>query len=200
MTTPNPTPHHPHHHPTEAAADLDGEEVVRADSPATTTGGVSGGGPARGPRSTQQPKWADPGVRQALIDGVRLGAPMRHVLRAARVSEQSFYNWRAQVALPDAPEELVELFDALEEAGGRAVLRTVGMLQAAAQDPRNWRAAAWWLERMHREEFGPPERGVEREPGTPTVVVASSEDIRRLQEALLARQAVAGELGAGGEG
>lgn len=143
-----------------------------------------------------------------MIDWVRLGAPMRHVLRAARVSEQAFYNWRQQAALPDAPEELVELFDAMDEAAGKAVLRNVGLVQQAAQDPRNWRAAAWWLEKMAPEEFGPPDRVGPDRVG-PTVVVASADDIRRLQESLLARQAqqqlgevveVVGELaeGAGG--
>jgi hypothetical protein len=126
---------------------------------------------------------------------------MKFVCRAAGVTESAFYRWRQEAALPDAPDELRELMELLEEAGAKAVLRNVGLLQQAAQDPRQWRASAWWLERMHPEEFAKPE-AVGGGQG-PTVVVASSEDIRRLQDSLQRRSALrdggaaVGELGVG---
>lgn len=119
------------------------------------------------------------------MDGVRLGAPMKFVLKAARVSPQAFAQWERQAQLPDAPAELVELFARVDEAQGKTVLRNVGLLQSAAQDPKQWRAAAWWLERMHGEDFRKPDGGAV--PQQTTLVVASSEDIRRLQATLAGR-------------
>lgn len=142
------------------------------------------------------PKWMDPKVQSAILDGVRLGTPMRFVLQAARVTFQSWNEWRHQSRLPGCPVELVEFFEAVGEMESRAVMRNLGAVQTAAADPKNWRAAAWWLERMHPDEFArkDPELGSGAGNGGTTVVVASSEDIAELQRRLLDRAALQGEL------
>ena len=138
-------------------------------------------------------KWADPRVREALVDGVRMGAPVKYACRAAGIDEGTFYRWRRQSAEPEAPEELRALFEELEGAHARAVLRNVGLIQAAAQESKHWKAAAWWLERMHPEDFARQDPGQLGQGGT-QVVIASEDDIRRLQATLERRAEASGEL------
>lgn len=135
----------------------------------------------------KRPGWMDPTIRQALIDGTRIGAPKSAVLKAARVSAAAFAEWQQQARLPSAPAELVELFEALDEAYGKAVMRNVGAIATAAQEPKHWRAAQFWLERM-TDEFA-PKRDEEAAPlAGATVVVTTPEDIRRLSESLQKRK------------
>lgn len=181
---------------------MDGEEEFSPSRAVSVSAGAERrprvGAAWREGRGGRPPAWTQAGVREAIIDGVRLGAPMKHVLAAARVSESAFGAWAQQAHMPDAPEELVELFARIEEAKGKTVLRNVGLLQSAAQDPKQWRAAAWWLERMHPDEFRKPESAAG--PSLTTVVVASPDDIRRLQASLEGRRALAGQLAELGPG
>lgn len=46
----------------------------------------------------------------------------------------------------------------VEKAEATAEFTYVSKIAIAADDPKNWTAAAWWLERRHPDEFGRRDR------------------------------------------
>lgn len=86
---------------------------------------------------------------------------------AAGISKQTYYNWLARgrverERLTEKPslkprtkeEPYLEFFDAVEKARAEAEARMVVLITKAAQEPRTWQAAAWWLERVAPQKYG----------------------------------------------
>jgi hypothetical protein len=66
---------------------------------------------------------------------------------ASGIGETTFYEW-----MNDKPE----FSESIKRAEEEAVARNVAIINKAAQD--TWQAAAWWLERRRRDEFGKNDR------------------------------------------
>lgn len=62
---------------------------------------------------------------------------------AAGISEETFYTWM---------REKLEFSESVKKAEEIAVARNVAIINKAAGD--TWQAAAWWLERRRRDDFG----------------------------------------------
>lgn len=86
---------------------------------------------------------------------------------ASGISKQTYYNWLARgraerERLNDKPnlkpkakeEPYLEFFDAIEKARAEAEARMVVLITKAAQEPKTWQAAAWWLERVAPQKYG----------------------------------------------
>lgn len=78
---------------------------------------------------------------EAALNALRLGCTRRAAAGAAGVSHASFYRWLEDVTFRDE----VEKAEAVAEATYTAAV--------ANAVPRNWQAAAWWLERRKHEDF-----------------------------------------------
>jgi len=86
---------------------------------------------------------------------------------ASGISKQTYYNWLARGRaerdrLNEKPnlkvrakeEPYLEFFDSIEKARAEAEARMVVLITKAAQEPRTWQAAAWWLERVAPQKYG----------------------------------------------
>jgi hypothetical protein len=88
-------------------------------------------------------KLADPQRRETLLEALTAGNTRKAACACAGFSEDAFA--RYCTAYPNFAE-------AVREAEATAEIRNVGKIQQASE--KNWRAAAWWLERRHPQEWG----------------------------------------------
>lgn len=105
------------------------------------------------------------------------GAPNKSIAMALRISESTFYRW---VSTPRT-ENQRELSEGLKKAEADYDNALLGIIAKAAQE-RDWKAAAWLLERKHPELYARPEvrlramqeREVPEEEQVPTFVYKRS--------------------------
>lgn len=102
-------------------------------------------------------------VEERLVHAISVGATFKDACPYAGISYQTFLNWRkrAQKALEQAeegdeePEEMtdrfVEFFDRIKKAQGEAAVGLLTTINKAAH--RDWKAAAWMLERRYPESY-----------------------------------------------
>ena len=94
----------------------------------------------------------------------RLGAFPQEAAGYAGISPSTLYRWRA-AAHPQAHPELAELESELRRAEAQAELEACLTINRAAAKGE-WRAAAWMLERLEPDQFGPLDR-LGRRPTNP---------------------------------
>lgn len=56
-----------------------------------------------------------------------------------------------------------QLSQALKKASSEAKAKMLDTIMQAANNPKTWQSAAWWLERKYPEEFAKPEVQLQRE-------------------------------------
>lgn len=78
---------------------------------------------------------------EAALNALEMGCTRRAAAGAAGVTATTFYRWLEDVAFRDA----------VEKAENKAEATYIAAVANAV--PRNWQAAAWWLERRHHEDF-----------------------------------------------
>jgi hypothetical protein len=86
-----------------------------------------------------------------LLDGLRLGMTRRAACAHAGFSRTTLYTLLQR-------KDGLTLLAAIEKAEGEAEGLYTAKVAAAADDPKNWTAAAWWLERRHPDDFGRKDR------------------------------------------
>lgn len=77
------------------------------------------------------------------------GANNQDIAKAVGIAESTFYKW---ISEPKREEE-AELSEALKKAEADYKNALQGLIAKAAQE-RDWKAAAWLLERKYPDEFG----------------------------------------------
>jgi hypothetical protein len=110
-----------------------------------------------------RPTKLTPEVEERLVHAISEGATYKDACACAGISFQTFLNWkkRAQRAVEQVgerdgePEEtadqFVEFFDHVKRAKGEAAVGWLAMIGKAAR--RDWKAAAWMLERRYPESY-----------------------------------------------
>ncbi len=102
-------------------------------------------------------------VIDAIGDAVARGLPRKHAAALAGVSATAMFEWlaRGRELIESGETDLTaderlqaEFAERLEKSDSEFVGHLVGLVQEAAESPRNWTAAAWLLERRHHKEFG----------------------------------------------
>lgn len=86
---------------------------------------------------------------EAILQALRLGMTRT----AAAGTCGIHYNTLARMVESDGEFRL-----AVEEAESWAEGRYSALVARAAEDPKTWTAAAWWLERRHWQDYGRRER------------------------------------------
>jgi hypothetical protein len=112
----------------------------------------------------------NPEVEKTLLDYIRIGTPVRTAVTSAGITEKSFYLWlnrgiaeRERLNLSKSakenPSEVVflQFLQSVERARAEAITKKVAVIAKSGNDG-DWRAAAWWLERQMRDEFGKTDR------------------------------------------
>jgi transposase-like protein len=96
-----------------------------------------------------RPLTLTPDVSRRIVEAVENAMPVREACRLGGVGESTYYAWLKRAQEPDAPIEFLEFRAAIAEARACAQERLVNTVQVASLDPKNWRAAAWLLERRY---------------------------------------------------
>lgn len=99
-----------------------------------------------------------------IMDAVVAGLGLNRAAGYAGVPERTVKGWLARgraaieaaddnaAPVPDSERKYADFARDIDSARSRAVARNVTIIQEAA--PQDWRAAAWWLERAHPDDYG----------------------------------------------
>lgn len=110
-----------------------------------------------------RPRLLTPDVHANIIANLRAGNYVEHAASAAGVAKSTVYDWLrkgenavakqdAGETLTDGEETYAEFVLAVEEARAYAISNSLELIREAA--PKNWQAAAWYLERTAPAFFG----------------------------------------------
>lgn len=122
----------------------------------------------------KRPPSADPRYKltdariEAILAALRGGCTRRAAAAVGQISPTTLYEWMANDRT---------LVDSIERAEAEAEAMFTAAVSRAAQDPKTWTAAAWWLERRKYQDYARRDK------------VEMTVDLRKEAEAL------AGELG-----
>jgi hypothetical protein len=81
---------------------------------------------------------------EAILAALRAGCTRRAASAAGGVHHSQLYRWMDADAT---------LRDAVERAEDEAEARFTALVSRAAEDPKTWTAAAWWLERRKYADY-----------------------------------------------
>lgn len=108
-----------------------------------------------GRRGVGRPTRLTPRVQQAIVDAVAAGNFLEVAFRFGGISRKTGFEWLKRGADDDAlGQESIwtEFRDAVLAAESRAEIMALGFVRQAMVG--DWKAAAWYLERKHRERWG----------------------------------------------
>jgi hypothetical protein len=90
-------------------------------------------------------------TKRRLLAAFRTGSTIERACGAAGILPASYYNWmnRGEAAKSGI---YLEFFDDVKKAQEFTYQKALGHISDAMAE--NWTAAAWYLERRHRKEFG----------------------------------------------
>jgi len=104
-------------------------------------------------------------LAEKIIGNMRSGCSLSTATQAAGISITTWKNWEreAEVAamlaqrgesLTTRQKDLLDLFGRAHEARTQVEVQSLAQIRAAGQ--RDWRAAAWFVERRNPRDWGPP--------------------------------------------
>lgn len=94
-----------------------------------------------------------PELQKLLCDALKAGNTRKDAAHHAGISVSTLYSWMKRGRQGEV--EFLEFLSAVEGAEAECAYRNVAFIQKAAA--KDWRAAAWWLERR-REDFSTKEK------------------------------------------
>lgn len=103
-----------------------------------------------------------PHIEARICEALRLGMTYRHAASYGGVTYQTLLNWRKRAEAGDSG--FIEFVGAMNRAEGEGAMLLLLLIRAAAEQPRNWRAAAWILEHRWPEYYGRPYRSAPKPP------------------------------------
>lgn len=92
------------------------------------------------------------GREKKLFRGIQNGLPLKHAAQLAGLSYDTVNRWKIRGEDEKSPVQFCNFCNALKRAQAVSMNRLVGSVRKAGR--KDWRAAAWLLERRHSEEFG----------------------------------------------
>ncbi len=97
-----------------------------------------------------------PEVQHKVVQAVAAGNRIDIAARYAGIGERTFHRWMAEGEQARSGAKR-QFWQAVMEARARAEVAAVTAIVTAAR--KDWRAAAWWLERTRPHEYGRVYRG-----------------------------------------
>ena len=98
-----------------------------------------------------RPTKYDQHTADVLLKAVTAGLPNKTAAALAGIDERTLYLWKRKGKAGEEP--FLQFFQSLKASQAKAVEGAMKVIAAAALRGE-WRAAAWWLERRHADEFG----------------------------------------------
>ena len=115
----------------------------------------------------RSPLTVDAQARETIKNFLRVGVPVRQALEAAGVPRRTYKRWH-DIAVQEVERMIAEgdpepephlapyvewLFE-MEKAHSQGVTLQITRIAKAGEDPDNWRANVWLLQRMSPRDFG----------------------------------------------
>lgn len=98
-----------------------------------------------------RPTKYDQPTADVILKAVAAGLPNETAAKLAGIDVRTLYAWKRRGKAGEEP--FVQFLHALMRHQAEAVAKAVEAIRAAAERGE-WRAAAWWLERRHPDEYG----------------------------------------------
>ena len=93
-------------------------------------------------------------ITKNICENIKNGIPFKYACKICGVSKSTFYNWHNKGK--KANDGLFkEFYDEVEEAKAVAIALRLKRIYKAGE--KNWKADAWWLERVF-DEFNPKKK------------------------------------------
>lgn len=87
-----------------------------------------------------------------ILEAIRNGLSYRHAVQAAGISYDTFLRWMEKGENARSGK-FREFFDQVKKAEAEGAERNMKLIQEAAET-KDWKAAAWILERRHPDDYG----------------------------------------------
>jgi hypothetical protein len=152
----------------------------------------------------RSPLTVDAQARETIKNFLRVGVPVTQALESAGVPRRTYKRWH-DIAVAEVERLIAEggdpephlapyvewLFE-MEKAHSQGVTLQITRIAKAGEDPSNWRANVWLLQRMSPRDFGDNVTPATEETRSDPVDVSATIDLleRRLSE-ITARRAKA---------
>ena len=94
-----------------------------------------------------------PEVVNAIYEAIRLGLSYQRAADLAGISRSTLYSWIEKGKIAQSGQ-YKRFFDGLQKSKAEGEKNLVEIVQRAAEEDRQWTAAAWILERRHRDRWG----------------------------------------------
>lgn len=120
------------------------------------------------------------GRQEVILEAIRSGMRRGAAIALARISAGTFYAWLRDPLEVDPAgvlfaERVLEAEAQAEQESMRCIMSTI---RAGGRD--GWQAAAWWLERSRRADYGRAERNAVVQVALKEVRALSDEELKRL--------------------
>ncbi len=89
-------------------------------------------------------------TQDLICDAIKEGNTYENAAQLAGICEKTLYNWIQRGK--DGEDGFLQFLQALKKANAKAEQKMVSVIVASA--PRNWQAAAWFLERRNPQHWG----------------------------------------------
>jgi hypothetical protein len=100
-----------------------------------------------------------PELHEQIVAYIRQGYPKTVAFRLVGLNADTGWDWlRAGRERPDDYPHYVQLAEDIDHAIAEVQAERVDQILAAAQDPKHWTAAAWYLERTDPQTWGRKDR------------------------------------------
>ncbi len=96
----------------------------------------------------------NPEVQKEIVKRIRAGNYIRVACQAVGISHTTYFDWLKKGEEDKSP--YAEFLDAVKKAESEAHVEYVAIV--ASHAPKQWQAAAWWLERRFPELWGRRDR------------------------------------------
>ncbi len=114
-------------------------------------------------KKTGRPTLLNPTRQAALLKAIEQGMPLKQAAAIAGMSYDTLNNWQNRGENESAPPEFRQFCQLLRHSQAVAMQVHVSSICDAAK--RDWRAAAWMLERRYPEDFARPQQFEHSGPG-----------------------------------
>lgn len=100
-----------------------------------------------------------PELHEQIVANIRQGYPKTTTFRLVGIDPDTGWTWlRHAREQPDRYPYYVKLAEDIDQAIAEVQAARVDQILAAAQDPKHWTAAAWYLERTDPQTWGRKDR------------------------------------------
>ena len=91
---------------------------------------------------------------QEICNYIAAGHSYANSAKLAGIAESTFFRWRAEGQLEGADAIYQAFYLMVEEASAFSESEALQLIRSSANRDRNWRAAAWFLEKRFPDTYG----------------------------------------------